>query len=200
MLWSLLHFLLSKLCSVFMFEQKREDRYLCYFNLRKNLPQVSSVLKLLNVRTFTRDLFDPDFSSMELYLVSQAGLNNHFPLQRLIPFSPFSVLFLFVDPFDVDETSSPSWINFSDTSDARQVHSSLSSYFSLSDLLTKKTPRIKRRGEAERWLLYNLLRSESVFPWCIAGISHKEERIPSGISFLLPRKLWRKQPKKITFY
>jgi len=98
MLWSLLHFLLSKLCSVFMFEQKREDRYLCYFNLWKNLPQVSSVLKLLNVRTFTRNLFDPDFSSMELYLVSQTGLNNHFPLQRLIPFPSFNVLFFFVDP------------------------------------------------------------------------------------------------------
>lgn len=125
-----------------MFEQRREDRSLCYFNLsRKKFPQVS---KLLNVQTFTRNLFDPDFLPMGgTHLSCQFCQIMRARSGRIIIslvkgpdfFSIASSFFLSIlfPPFE--ETSSPSRINFSG---APRVHSSLSSYSFMSDPLTKR--------------------------------------------------------------
>lgn len=131
-----------------MFEQRREDRSLCHFNLsRKKFLRLS---KLLNVRTFTRDLFDSDFShlSCQSYQIMRAQSGRIIisllkGLDSLSIASSFSLSILFL-PFK--GTSFLSWINFSG---APRIHSSLSSYI-LSCQIYKKTPLVSSGEERSR--------------------------------------------------
>lgn len=141
-----------------MFEQRREDRSFCHFNLsRKKFPRLS---KLLNVRT--PDLFDPDF----LHFSYQSCQIMRARSGRIIIFllkwldflsiaSSFSLsIFLFFKG-----TSFSSRINFSG---APRIHSSLSSCSFLSDLLTKRLLSSgKERSRDDCFIICNWARAYS---------------------------------------